>query len=127
MDQAYAEYVKNDDINNGIIKKSTYGKKEHFTKMWWSIGEFHKVHWQPILKNYEYHRMLYFLLGKHEFKNVRKKALWKKIVLWWQNMIMLKHWRHSLTCKLSHMHLDSTILSPLKAAYVNTPIKITIM
>ena len=33
MDQAYAEYVKNDDINNGIIKKSTYGKKEHFTKM----------------------------------------------------------------------------------------------
>ena len=35
------------------------------------IGEFHKVHYQPILKKYAYHRILLCLLGKHECKNIR--------------------------------------------------------
>ena len=54
----------NDDINNGIIKSPKYEKKKHLTKQLFFIGEFHKLHYQPILNNYEYHRMLFLLLEK---------------------------------------------------------------
>ena len=57
---------ENYDINNILIKRTTYGNKKHLTKISCSIGEFHKVHYQKMLKNYEYHRMLLCLLGKHE-------------------------------------------------------------
>ena len=58
------------EIQNGIIKRSTYGKKKILTKMSCSIDEFHEVHYQPMLKKYVYHRMLLCLLGKHECKNL---------------------------------------------------------
>ena len=57
---------EDDDIKNGLIKRPTYGKDKHLNKMSCSIGEFHKVNYQPILKMYVYHRMLLYLLGKHE-------------------------------------------------------------
>ena len=40
-----------------------------------SIGEFHKLHYQPMLNNYVYHRMLLLLLGKHEWKNLRREYI----------------------------------------------------
>ena len=63
-----------DNINNGIIKRQTCGNKKHLTKMSFYIGEFNTVRYQPMLKKYEYHRMLIFLLGKHECKNIRREA-----------------------------------------------------
>ena len=56
----------NDDTKNGLMKRPTYGKKKRHTKISCSIGKFHKVNYQPMLKNYKYHRMLLCLLGKHE-------------------------------------------------------------
>ena len=63
---------ENDDINNALIKRPTYGKKKHMTKLSYYIGEFNKVHYQPILKDYSYHRLLFWLLGKHECQNIRR-------------------------------------------------------
>ena len=40
-----------------------------------SIGEFHKVSYQSILKKYAYHRMLLCLLVKHECKNLINEAV----------------------------------------------------
>ena len=40
-----------------------------------SIGEFHKVYYQPILMKYAYHRMLLCLIGKHGCKNLRDKVV----------------------------------------------------
>ena len=37
------------------------------------MGEFHQVHYQPMLYNYEYHRVLLCLLGKHECKKLRNE------------------------------------------------------
>ena len=62
---------KNDDINNGLIKRPIYGKKKHFTKISCSIGEFYKLHYQPMLKKYAYHRILLCLLRKYECKSFR--------------------------------------------------------
>ena len=36
-----------------------------------SIGEFYMVHYQTMLNKYVYHRMLLWLLGKHEWNNIR--------------------------------------------------------
>ena len=37
------------------------------------ISEFHSVHYQQMLKKYEYHMMLLCLLGKREFKILEEK------------------------------------------------------
>ena len=58
-------------INNGLIKRPTYGKKEQLTKISCSVGKFHRLHYHPMLKKYAYHRMLLCLLGKRECKNLR--------------------------------------------------------
>ena len=57
---------ENDDKKNGIIKWIIYGKKKNITKISCSIGEFQMLHYNPILNNYAYLRMLMCLLGKHE-------------------------------------------------------------
>ena len=59
-------FEENDDTKNGIIKSPKYLKKKHLLKMLCYIGEFHMVHYQPILNKYAYHRILLCLLGKHE-------------------------------------------------------------
>ena len=56
----------NYDINNGLIKIPTYRKKKNVIKMSCFIGEFYKVHYQPMLNKYSYSIMLLCLLGKHE-------------------------------------------------------------
>ena len=38
-----------------------------------SIGELHKLHYQPMLKKYAYHRMFLCLLGKLEWKYLRRE------------------------------------------------------
>ena len=63
---------EDDAIKNDLINRPKYVKKKHLTKMPFYIDEFHKVHSQPILKNYAYHRMLLCVLGKHESKNLRR-------------------------------------------------------
>ena len=40
-----------------------------------SIGEIHKLHHQPRLKKYAYHKILLCLLGKYECKNLRRQYL----------------------------------------------------
>ena len=42
----------NDDIKYGLTKSPAHGKKKHITKMSCYIGEFHKLHDQPMLYNY---------------------------------------------------------------------------
>ena len=66
---------ENYDINNGLINMSTYVKKKHRTKISCSIGEFHMLHYQPILNKYSYHGMLMCLLGKHQCNDLRRQAL----------------------------------------------------
>ena len=44
-----------------------------------SIGEFHMVHYQKMLKKYAYHRMLTCLPGKHECKELRRHAFYYRI------------------------------------------------
>ena len=39
-----------------------------------SIGEFHKVNHQPMLKKYPYHMMLLYLLYKHKWKFKKGEA-----------------------------------------------------
>ena len=56
------------NINNGIINRPTYGKKKQLTKISCYIGEFQRVHYQLMLMNYAYNRMLFCLLVKHEWK-----------------------------------------------------------
>ena len=41
-------------------------RRNTFTKMSCYIGEFRKVHYQPMLNKYKYHRMLFCLLGKYD-------------------------------------------------------------
>ena len=41
-----------------------------------SIGEVHKVHYQPMLNKYTYNSMLSCLLGKNECKNLRRETFW---------------------------------------------------
>ena len=53
-------------MNNGIIKRPTYGNNKHFTKGLCSIAEFNKIHYQLMLKKYTYCRMSLCLLGKNE-------------------------------------------------------------
>ena len=48
-------------------------KINNLQKISCSIGDFHKVHYQPMLKKYQNHRMLLSLLGKHDFKNIRRE------------------------------------------------------
>ena len=60
----------NNDINNGLINSPKYGNKKYLTKMSFYIGRFNKVHYQPMLKKYAYHRMLLCLLGKYECTNL---------------------------------------------------------
>ena len=45
-------------MNNGLIKIPRYRKNKCLTEFSFSIGEFHKVNYQPMLKKYAYHRML---------------------------------------------------------------------
>ena len=52
---------ENDDIKNGLIKRPTYGNKEHITKILCFIGEFHRVNYQPMIKKYSYNRISFFL------------------------------------------------------------------
>ena len=63
----------NDNIKNGLIKRTKYVKKKHLIKFSFSIGEFHQVYYQPILKNYSYHKILLCLLVKHKCKNLIRK------------------------------------------------------
>ena len=43
------------------------------------VGEFHKLHYQPMLKRYAYNIILLCLLGKHQFKNhIREDVLTDK-------------------------------------------------
>ena len=49
-------------------------RRNNFTKMTGSIGEFHVLHYKPILKKYAYHRMLLFLLLKYDCKKLRREA-----------------------------------------------------
>ena len=42
--------------------------------MLFSTGEFHKVHYQPMLKKFAYNKMLLCLLGKNECKYFRREA-----------------------------------------------------
>ena len=37
------------------------------------VGEFNKVHYQPMLKMYAYHMMILCLLGRNECKNIRRE------------------------------------------------------
>ena len=69
MNQFYAKH-----INNGLIKRTKYGKKKNLTKISLSVGEFHKVCYQTMLLKYAYHRILLCLLGKHDCKNHRREA-----------------------------------------------------
>ena len=39
-----------------------------------SIGEFQMLHYNPMLNNYAYHRMLMCLLGIHEYNELRRQA-----------------------------------------------------
>ena len=40
------------------------------------VGEFHKLHYQPMLKRYTYNRILLCLLGNHQCKNyIREDVL----------------------------------------------------
>ena len=39
------------------------------------IGEFYTIHYNPMLKKYEYHKMVMFLIVKHEYKELRRKYL----------------------------------------------------
>ena len=48
-----------------------------------SIGEFHKVQYQPMLNKFAYHNMLLCLLEKQECKNIRNE-----IVLADMNIVM---------------------------------------
>ena len=68
---------ENDYIKNGLIKSPTHVKKKQFHKIPCRIDEFHKVHYQKMLKKYEYHRMLLCLLGKNECKNIRNKVFFR--------------------------------------------------
>ena len=65
---------ENDDKQKGLINRPTYGRMKHLTKMSFSIGEFHMVHYQPMLKKYAYHRMLLGLLCNNECKRLRREA-----------------------------------------------------
>ena len=74
-------------------------------------GKFHKLYYQPIVKNYAYHMMLLFLIGKNECKNIRREAFLED-----NNSVMKKHdyaeiWRQILICKFSPRHVASTTLS----------------
>ena len=64
---------QNDDIMNGLTKRSAYEKKKQLIKISCYIGEFHLIHYCPMLKKYAYHRMLLFLLVKHQFNNIRRE------------------------------------------------------
>ena len=57
---------ENYDIKNSPIKRPTYGKKKNLSKMSFYIGEFHKVHDQPMLNKYAYRSILLCLLGNRE-------------------------------------------------------------
>ena len=62
----------NNDIKNGLIKSPTYGNNKHLTKMSWYISEFIKEYSQPMLKNYAYYRMSLCLLGKNDWKYLKR-------------------------------------------------------
>ena len=115
------------DIRNGLIHSPTYGKKIHLTKISCCIGEFHKVHSRPMLKKYAYHRLLLCLIGKHELKTLISEDFWQTIMLWWQNVIILKHWRNILTWKFRQRHFASTSISRYKSVLVSITINITII
>ena len=50
------------------------------------IGEFHMVHYHTMLRKYSYHRMLMFLLGKHECKELIRKYIFTDM-----NSVMTEH------------------------------------
>ena len=75
-----------------------------------SIGEFHKVHYQPILKKYAYNRILLYLLGKNECKKLEDEFLKEN------NYVMTESdsaeaLKTEFTCKSSQRHLYSTEFS----------------
>ena len=51
-----------------------------------SIGEFHMVHYQEMLKKYVHHRILLCLLGKNEWKKLRREAFLAE-----NNTVMKEH------------------------------------
>ena len=69
---------ENYDKNTFVIKRPTYGKKKNYTKISCFIGEFHTVHYYPMLKKYAYPRILLCFLGKHECNNLRREAFLTK-------------------------------------------------
>ena len=72
---------KYDDIKNGIIKKRTYVKNTHLTKISCYIDEFYMVHYQPMLKKYAYHWVLMCLFSKPEHKELISQAFFNDIKL----------------------------------------------
>ena len=56
-----------------------------------SIGEFYMVNYHPMLKNSAYHRILLFLLRKHECKKLRRNDFKMAIMMLLHNLIMLNH------------------------------------
>ena len=102
----------NYDINNVPIKRPTYGRNKHLTKVSCSIGEFHMAHYQPMLKKYAYHRILLCLLGKHGWNNLRREYFLDD-----NNTVMIEHGyaellKAKLIWKSIHIHLASAVLSP---------------
>ena len=66
------------------------------------IGEFHKVHYQPILKNYTYHRIILCLLGKDGFKNI----IWEAILA--DNNVMMTEFDYDEPLKIEFdMEIES--------------------
>ena len=63
---------ENNNINNGLIKRPTYGKKKHLNKMSCYIVELCKARYQTMLNKYAYHGILLCLLGKHYCKDLRR-------------------------------------------------------
>ena len=67
MDQLYAKYTnKSYYIKNDLIKRPTYGKKQHLKIFSCSIGKIYMIHYQTMIKNYAYYSILLCLIEKHE-------------------------------------------------------------
>ena len=62
-----------------VLSRGQYIKK-NITEILCSIGEFHMVHYQPILEKYAYHRMLIRLIEKHECKELQIKVFISDII-----------------------------------------------
>ena len=92
-----------------------------------SIGEFYIVHYQKMLENYVYHRILMCFLVKHECKELQRQSFFMISILLLNNVIVLAHWRHNLTWKFIQRHFVSTLLSSYKVILVNIMINISMI